>query len=104
MTKRNQKTKIPGEIWILAQDGMKKELERLSLSINQITISEFGNREFKLNSIKTYKRQYNVARHFFCLIGDYQSLLMLENKKITTSDGIDFCPSMSANSLAMLVR
>ena len=71
----------------------KLQLTR-SESVREIT----GSRVLRPLSKKAYKKHFTALRYFLCLIGDFESVLMLLPQQPS-----EFCPAMNIESLVLFM-
>lgn len=90
---------VPQEYWIPAKEGMDRALVKLQLQFTQEERPLTGDRALRSRSITTYESHFRGLRYFFCLVGDYESLLMLQPKAPTP-----FCPSLNADGISDFIR
>lgn len=89
---------IPDVYLDKADEGIRRELESLGRACVDAYAPITGNKHLKKKSLSTYETKYRALRYFFCMIGDYQSLIILLKNRP------DRCPAMSPMSLALLIR
>jgi hypothetical protein len=103
MAKKNKKSSakyhVSKEHWTAAKAGMDQVLQKLDLKFALTASKRTGDLTLRRNTVAGYEKHYRGLRHFFCLIGDYESLLILQENAPTP-----FCPSMSAVNLALFIK
>lgn len=97
--KSSAKYHVSKEHWIAAKAGMDQVLKKLDLKFALTTTKRTGDLTLGRNTVAGYEKHYRGLRHFFCLIGDYESLLILQENAPEP-----FCPSMSAVNLALFIK
>lgn len=86
-------------LYIVLTKGMDEVLLKLNLQWTATSRSRTGNAPLKVLSIRDYEKHFRGLILFFCMIGDYESLLMLQD-----CAPHPFCPSMSAESITLFIQ
>jgi hypothetical protein len=71
---------ITGQHLKLAEIGIKRELEKLALTLGTRNVDSFAGRPLEANSRDAYEKHFKGLKYFFSRFGDYQSMLMLSDK------------------------
>jgi hypothetical protein len=97
--RRNRKKyHIPAEWLQEARAGMNEVLVRLRLSMgNSRPLT--GSRLLSANTSQAYQKHYRGLRYFCCMIGDYESLIFLQDDAPS-----HYCPAMSAITISNFIR
>jgi hypothetical protein len=77
--KSTSKYHVPANLLLAAKNEMNSILERMNLQRGQINQQPTGNRNLVNSSKAQYLTHYRGLRYFCCLIGDYESLLILQD-------------------------
>ncbi|KAI9359581.1 hypothetical protein DFJ73DRAFT_902032 [Zopfochytrium polystomum] len=96
----NNKTKfaIAPQIHALAVAGVDAKIAELGLQQGTTTSCPLADRNYKDTTRKAAQKHINLLKFFFSLIGDYESLIILEDTPP------DFCPSMDYKSLILVLK
>lgn len=99
LRQRNRKLyHVSESSWSDARIGLDRVLARLRLTSGP-SRPLTGTRPLASSSLQNYNKHYRGLRFFCCLVGDYESLLLLQNDAPE-----DFCPSMSAMTVSNFIR
>lgn len=93
---------IPQRYLDAANSGIENTLQWLRLTQTPSLRNTIGNRPLKDNSKRTYEKHFRGLRHFCSIIGDYESLLML-NGPLGKTPTPPFVPSMSSRTLFLYI-
>ncbi|CEO95342.1 hypothetical protein PBRA_004108, partial [Plasmodiophora brassicae] len=89
---------VPAELWADAVVGLGLVRRRLRVS-EGASRPVTGSKPLAKNSVHAYGKHIRGLRYYCCLVGDYDSLLVLQDDAPS-----DHCPSMSAKTLSNFVR
>ncbi|SPQ99558.1 unnamed protein product (mitochondrion) [Plasmodiophora brassicae] len=89
---------VPAELWADAVVGLGLVRRRLRVS-EGTSRPVTGSKPLAKNSVHAYGKHIRGLRYYCCLVGDYDSLLVLQDDAPS-----DHCPSMSAKTLSNFVR
>ncbi|KAJ3310170.1 hypothetical protein HDV04_005364 [Boothiomyces sp. JEL0838] len=89
---------VEAEYWQKAIIGMNQVLERLGLAMSPKKHRLFGNHCLAKKTERDYLKHIRGLRYFCCLIGDYESLLILQEDAPRP-----FSPAVSANTAAAFI-
>jgi hypothetical protein len=89
---------VPKELWEPAKAGMNAVLARMNLQFSNPE-PLIGSSALAVLSKRDYVKHYRGLRLFCCYIGDYESLLMLQDNAPRP-----FCPSISASTISEFIR
>ena len=78
--------------------GLTSILAELRLKMGEEAYKLTGNRPLADKSMKSYGNQFRGLRYFCSLIGDYESMLILEVKRPS------FCPAMSPYMISSFIK
>ena len=78
--------------------GLTSILAELRLKMGEEAYKLTGNRPLADKSMKSYGNQFRGLRYFCSLIGDYESMLILEEKRPS------FCPAMSPYMISSFIK
>ncbi len=91
--------KVPSCYRKSAEEGVTKYLEEKGLALESTSRPLTGSKNLKENSIRDYDKHYTGLYKFCAMIGDHESLLVLNRKAPSV-----FCPSMNARTIALYMR
>jgi hypothetical protein len=96
---QQSKYHVKKEYWELAVIGMDDVLKSMKLTFSNRSIGHTGDAVLSSLSKQAYVKHYRGLRLFFCMLGDYESLLMLQENAPEK-----FCPSMNADNIALFIK
>jgi hypothetical protein len=89
---------ISSDRWIPAKAAMDNILDDRGHSWATGTKPLWGNRSIGPSSKSAYTTHYRGLKHFCCMIGDYESLIILQENRPT------YCTSMKAETVEAFIR
>ena len=95
----NQIYHVKAEYWLPAKTGMATALEKFNLTFASDKTPLLGDTSCSSATEKQYLSVYRALRYYCCLVGDYESLLMLQEDSPKP-----FCPSMKANTIGDFIQ
>jgi hypothetical protein len=90
--------KIPKDQQTAAEKGIKKIMQELEINPTGKKIPFHGTRPLAENTKKLYQSHINAMLFFYSLIGDYMSMIILDEQAPKT------CPAMDPRSIRLLHR